>query len=93
MEQRGGPSGGVIFNPCYNRAHDCCKGIFGTPEYADFQSQRVFYRDMELIREENRRYPAFFKEFTDPSDMTKGICLTNPKTARLDRHKNNAARW
>lgn len=77
----------VIFDPCYNRAHDCCKGIFGTPEYVDFTSKNVFYRDMTLIREENRRYPAFYKEFTDPSDTIKGVCMTNKKTGKIDRHK------
>ena len=77
----------VIFNPCLNRAYDCCIGIFGTPEYVDFQSKRVFFRNMELIREDNRRYPAFFADFTDPADTIRGVCKTNGTTNRIDRHK------
>jgi hypothetical protein len=76
----------VIFDPCYKRPFDCCIGIFGTPEYVDFKSKRVYYRDMGLIREDNRRYPAFYKDFTDPSDKIKGVCKTNARTGQLDRH-------
>jgi hypothetical protein len=77
----------VIFNPCLNRAHDCCIGIFGTPEYVDFQSKNVYFRNMQLIREDNRRYPAFFADFTDPTDTIKGVCKTNTTTNKIDRHK------
>ena len=77
----------VIFNPCYERAHDCCIGIFGTPEYVDFQSKRVFFRNMQLIREDNRRYPAFFADFTDPSNKIIGVCKSNTTTNNIDRHK------
>ena len=77
----------IIFNPCYERKFDCCIGIFGTPEYVDFQSKNVYFRNMELIREDNRRYPAFFADFTDPGNKIQGICKTNTRTGKIDRHK------
>jgi hypothetical protein len=77
----------IIFNPCYERKFDCCVGIFGTPEYVDFQSKNVYYRNMQLIREDNRRYPAFFADFTDPANTIVGVCKSNSSSGQIDRHK------
>lgn len=76
----------VLMDPCRNRKFDCCWDRFGTPEYYNFRSGRVFYRDNTLIREDNRRFPPDYQYYTNPERPELGICKTNTTSGKIDRH-------
>ena len=56
-----------------------------------YQSAKNGMPDFESMKKEaensNKYFPAFFADFTDPSDKINGVCKSNASSLNIDRHK------